>query len=48
MAERTGELRESEHKYKTLVEDISDGYLVLDKEQVAFVNPAFCRMPLRT
>lgn len=44
VAERTGELRESEHKYKTLVEDISDGYLVLDKEQVAFVNPAFCRM----
>lgn len=44
VAERTAELQESEHKYKTLVEDISDGYLVLDKESIAFVNPAFCRM----
>jgi PAS domain S-box-containing protein len=44
VAERTAELAESEHKYKTLVEDISDGYLVLDKDRIAFVNPAFCRM----
>ncbi len=41
---RTIELKESEHKYKTLVEDISDGYLVLHKETIAFINPAFCRM----
>ncbi len=44
VAERTEELQESEHKYKTLVEDISDGYLVLNKEEIAFVNPAFYRM----
>ncbi len=41
---RTTELKESEHKYKTLVEDISDGYLVLDKEKIDFVNPAFFKM----
>ncbi len=44
VAARTAELRESEHKYKTLVEDISDGYLALYKGKIAFVNPAFCRM----
>lgn len=44
VAERTAELKESELKYKTLVEEISDGYLVLDKERIAFVNPAFHRM----
>ncbi|WP_300456907.1 ATP-binding protein [Desulfobacula sp.] len=44
VAERTAELGESEHKYRTLVEDISDGYLALDKDRIAFVNPAFCRM----
>jgi len=44
VAVRTAELKESEDKYKTLVEDISDGYLALNKEMVAFVNPAFCRM----
>jgi PAS domain S-box-containing protein len=44
VAERTGELRKSEDKYKTLVEDISDGYLVLYGEKIVFVNPAFCRM----
>ncbi len=44
VAERTGELRKSEDKYKTLVEDISDGYLALYGEKIAFVNPAFCRM----
>ena len=41
---RTAQLKESEHKYKTLVEEISDGYLVLDGETISFVNPAFCRM----
>jgi len=44
VAARTAELTESELKYKTLVEEISDGYLVLDKERIAFVNPAFYRM----
>lgn len=44
VAKRTAELKESEHKYKTLVEGISDGYLVLYKEKIAFVNPAFFRM----
>ena len=42
--ERTTELKESELKYKTLVEDISDGYLVLYHDKIAFINPAFCRM----
>ena len=44
VAARTAQLKESEHKYKTLVEEISDGYLVLEGETIAFVNPAFCRM----
>ena len=44
VAARTAQLKESEHKYKTLVEDISDGYLVLYKERIFFVNPAFYRM----
>lgn len=44
VAARTAELKESEHKYRTLVEDISDGFLALDKEKITFVNPAFCRM----
>lgn len=44
VAARTGELKASEYKYKTLVEDISDGYLALHREKIAFVNPAFCRM----
>ena len=46
VAKRTAELKESEHKYKTLVEDISDGYLVLNRDKIAFVNPAFCRKTL--
>ncbi len=41
---RTTELKESELKYKTLVEDISDGYLVLYQDRIALINPAFCRM----
>lgn len=44
VAARTVQLKESEHKYKTLVEEISDGYLVLEGETIAFVNPAFCQM----
>lgn len=44
VAARTAQLKESEHKYKTLVEEISDGYLMLEGERIAFVNPAFCQM----
>ncbi len=41
---RTFELQESELKYKTLVEEINDGYFVLQDEAIVFVNPAFCEM----
>jgi PAS domain S-box-containing protein len=41
---RTAELRESELKYKTLVEEINDGYFVVRNESVVFANPAFCTM----
>ncbi len=42
---RTSELKESELKYKTLVEEINDGYFVVQNEVIAFANQAFCRMP---
>ncbi|MFO7667910.1 MAG: ATP-binding protein [Desulfobacterales bacterium] len=41
---RTAALKESELKYKTLVEEINDGYFVVRKEKVVFANPAFCIM----
>ncbi|MEJ2155512.1 MAG: PAS domain S-box protein [Desulfobacteraceae bacterium] len=41
---RTAELEESQRKYKTLVEEINDGYFVLQDEIVVFANPAFCQM----
>jgi PAS domain S-box-containing protein len=41
---RTAELEESRRKYKTLVEEISDGYFVVQDEVVVFANPAFCDM----
>lgn len=41
---RTAELRESELNYKTLVEEIQDGYLVIQDGVVVYVNQAFCRM----
>ncbi|MFP4037753.1 MAG: two-component system sensor histidine kinase NtrB [Desulfobacteraceae bacterium] len=41
---RTSELRESELKYKTLVEEITDGYVVVQDERIAFANQAFCQM----
>jgi len=41
---RTAALKESELKYKTLVEEINDGYFVVRKEAVVFANPAFCMM----
>lgn len=41
---RTSELLESELKYKTLIEEINDGYVVIQDEVIVFVNPAFCEM----
>jgi PAS domain S-box-containing protein len=41
---RTAELKESELKYKTLVEEINDGYFVVRNEEIVFANPAFCMM----
>ena len=42
--ERTRELLNSETRYKTLVEDISDGYFVSRKGKIIFANNAFCKM----
>jgi PAS domain S-box-containing protein len=44
VAARTAELKESEQQYRRLVEEIQDGYLVLSKERIEYVNPAFCRL----
>ncbi len=41
---RTAELAESERKYKALVNDINDGYFIVQAERIAFANDAFCRM----
>ncbi len=41
---RTSQLRESELKYKTLVEEITDGYFVIQDEEIVFANQAFCEM----
>jgi len=41
---RTAELRESELKYKTLVEEINEGYFVIQDEFIVFANKAFCEM----
>jgi PAS domain S-box-containing protein len=40
--ERTGELAESESKYRTLVEEINDGYFVNQSGRIVFANQAFC------
>ncbi|HMK35109.1 MAG TPA: PAS domain S-box protein [Desulfomonilaceae bacterium] len=37
-------LRKSEHLYKTLVEEINDGYFVVQNERITFANQAFCSM----
>lgn len=37
-------LRRSERRYKTLVEEINDGYFVVQNEHIVFANQAFCRM----
>jgi PAS domain S-box-containing protein len=39
---RTGELAESEAKYRILVEEINDGYFVNQKGTIVFANEAFC------
>jgi PAS domain S-box-containing protein len=44
VAARTAELKESEQQYRRLVEEIQDGYLVLSREKIEYVNPAFCRL----
>ncbi len=41
---RTAELAESELKYKTLVEEINDGYVVVRDQKIVFANPAFARI----
>lgn len=41
---RTAELAESERKYKTLINEINDGYFIVQDQRVAFANEAFCRM----
>ena len=41
---RTAELAESELKYKTLVEEINDGYVVVSDHKIVFANPAFARI----
>lgn len=41
---QTAELAESEQRYKTLVNEIDDGYFIVQGERVAFANDAFCRM----
>ncbi len=42
--ERTNELQNSEQRYKTLVEDINDGYFVIRKGKIIFANNALCEM----
>ena len=37
-------IRESEEKYRSLVDNIQDGVVLLEKEQFLFVNDAFARM----
>jgi len=39
---RTGELAESESKYRVLVEEINDGYFVNQNGRIVFANQAFC------
>lgn len=41
---RTADLQASELKYKTLVEEINDGYFVVQNHVIVFANQAFCQM----
>ena len=42
--ERTDELQNSEQKYKSLVNEMNDGYIVMQGDIISLVNPAFCKM----
>jgi PAS domain S-box-containing protein len=42
--ERTVELADERRRYKALVEEISDGFFVIQEGRILFANPAFCRM----
>ena len=42
--DRTAKLKESESRYKTLVEEITDGYFVIQDGSIVFANKAFCEM----
>lgn len=44
VAAQTRKLKDSKEQYQRLVEEILDGYLVLQGEIITFVNQAFCRM----
>lgn len=41
---RTRALQESELRYKILVEEINDGYFVIQDQVIVFANRAFCKM----
>ncbi|BEQ13643.1 ATP-binding protein [Desulfoferula mesophila] len=41
---RTAELAESERRYKTLVDEINDGYFIIQGERIVFANQTFCQM----
>lgn len=41
---RTAELAESERRYKALVNEINDGYFIIQGERIVFANQAFCQM----
>jgi PAS domain S-box-containing protein len=42
--QRTAELADERRRYKTLVQEINDGFFVIDNYKIHFANPAFCRM----
>jgi PAS domain S-box-containing protein len=42
--QRTAQLAESERRYKTLVNEINDGYFMIQDGLIIFANQAFCRM----
>ena len=42
--ERTSALAESEEKYRTLVENSSDGFVIIQDGQFVFVNQAMCKI----
>lgn len=42
--QRTAELADERRRYKTLVEEITDGFFVIENYNIQFANAAFCRM----